>query len=134
LDDNIQAGNSLVDDPHIAGKLAFSWSNKFKEIMRNGGFDIVVGNPPYADSGAIAKFWSKEREWITGHFSYTRGNWDLYVAFLELGYRLLAPGGYLSFITPDKWISKPLGSEIRKHFTPGLVSILPVGREFSKVH
>ena len=129
LDDNIRTGNSLIDDTRVAGKLAFSWKEKFKSVMDDGGFDIVIGNPPYVDSEAMAKFWADEREWITANFHQTRGNWDLYIAFLELGYNLLAPGGYLSFITPDKWISKPFGSEIRKRFTPGIVSILPIGRE-----
>lgn len=128
LDDHIRTGNSLIDDKRVAGKLAFDWKEKFKSVMDNGGFDVVIGNPPYVDSEAMAKFWAKEREWITANFHQTRGNWDLYVAFLELGYNLLAPGGYLSFITPDKWISKPFGSEIRKRLTPGLVSILPIGR------
>jgi hypothetical protein len=129
LDDNIQTGNSLIDDESIAGQLAFNWKEKFKSVMDDGGFDIVIGNPPYVDSEAMAKFWIREREWITANYNQTRGNWDLYIAFLELGYNLLAPGGYLSFITPDKWIAKPFGIEIRKRFTPGIVSILPVGRD-----
>jgi hypothetical protein len=129
LDDKIRVGNSLIDDVSVAGKLAFSWKKEFKNVMEGGGFDIVLGNPPYVDSEAMARFWANEREWITENFFQTRGNWDLYIAFLELGYNLLAGGGYLSFITPDKWISKPFGTEIRKRFVPGIVSILPIGRD-----
>jgi len=129
LDDNIKTGNSLIKDVATAKDLAFDWDAKFPEIMKSGGFDIVIGNPPYVDAESMAKAWAKEREYIANTFSQTRGNWDLYVAFLELGCNLLSNVGYLSFITPDKWISKDFGVEIRKRIWPGIVSILPVGRD-----
>ncbi|MBY0532470.1 MAG: N-6 DNA methylase [Xanthobacteraceae bacterium] len=129
LDDNVRVGNSLISDKKIAGALAFSWEKEFAKVLDNGGFDVVVGNPPYVDSEAMTKYWAKEREYITDNYKQTRGNWDLYIAFLELGLNLLAKGGYLAFITPDKWISKPFGAELRKRALPGLVSILPVGRD-----
>ncbi len=128
LDANIKTGNSLIKEPSIAGVLAFDWQKEFAAIMGSGRFDVVVGNPPYVDSEAMAKSWARERDFITNTYSQTRGNWDLYVAFLELGCNLLAESGYLAFITPDKWISKDFGTEIRKRVWPGLVSILPVGR------
>ncbi len=128
LDDNIKPGNSLIKEDSIAGDLAFDWQTQFKDVMDYGGFDIIVGNPPYVDSEAMTKAWTREREHITATFKQTRGNWDLYVAFLELGCDLMGKGGYLSYITPDKWISKDFGTEIRKRVLPGIVSILPVGR------
>lgn len=47
LDANIKCGNSLIDDPTVAGDKAFNWQNEFQEIFANGGFDVVIGNPPY---------------------------------------------------------------------------------------
>lgn len=47
LENNIKCGNSLIDDPEIAGEMAFDWEKKFPQVFENGGFDIVVGNPPY---------------------------------------------------------------------------------------
>jgi len=128
LDDNLKTGNSLIKERSIAGNLAFDWKTEFAEIMASGRSDVVVGNPPFVDSEAMAKYWSKERDYISSTYNQTKGNWDLYIAFLELGCNLLSESGYLAFITPDKWISKDFGIEIRKRILPGLVSILPVGR------
>jgi type I restriction-modification system DNA methylase subunit len=47
LNNNIKCGNSLIDDPEVAGDKAFDWNTEFKVIMQNGGFDVVIGNPPY---------------------------------------------------------------------------------------
>ena len=47
LNHNIKCGNSLIDDPEIAGEKAFDWKKEFPEIMKAGGFDVVIGNPPY---------------------------------------------------------------------------------------
>lgn len=47
LDDNIKCGNSLIDDPAVAGDKAFNWKTEFVDIMASGGFDVIVGNPPY---------------------------------------------------------------------------------------
>lgn len=62
LENNIKVGNSLIDDPAIAGDLAFDWHTEFAEIMDAGGFDVVVGNPPYgANFSAGEKQYFKER-------------------------------------------------------------------------
>src|SRR3989440_9771291 len=47
LDKNIKCGNSIVDDPIYAGDRAFNWHNEFKNILDRGGFDVIIGNPPY---------------------------------------------------------------------------------------
>lgn len=47
LDKNIKCGNSLIDDETIAGEKAFDWQKEFPEIFAEGGFDVIVGNPPY---------------------------------------------------------------------------------------
>ena len=47
LDSNVRCGNSLIDDPEIAGDKAFDWNKEFYDIMQGGGFDVIVMNPPY---------------------------------------------------------------------------------------
>ena len=49
LSNNIKCGNSLIDDPAIAGKKAFNWQEEFPQVFAKGGFDVVIGNPPYVD-------------------------------------------------------------------------------------
>jgi len=68
--------------------------------MDNGWFDIVIVIA-HVDSEAWQNS-GRRKGMDNRQFSSDARNWDLYIAFLELGYNLLAPGGYLSFITPDK--------------------------------
>ena len=55
LSNNIKCGNSLIDDPEIAGEKAFNWEKEFPQIFAKGGFDVVIGNPPYVDNRGFDK-------------------------------------------------------------------------------
>ena len=55
LNNNIKCGNSLIDDPEIAGDKAFNWQQEFPQIFAKGGFDVVIGNPPYVRAENIVK-------------------------------------------------------------------------------
>jgi type I restriction-modification system DNA methylase subunit len=129
LRENVRVGNALIsggdeDLRTVFGeewrkKEPFRWASEFPSILGEGvgGFDVVVGNPPYVDSKAIAE---PERE----YFHSTKGGRplpfptaykksDLYALFLELGVRLLRPGGRLAFIVPDKVLTAPYASKLR---------------------
>lgn len=114
LDENIQVGNSLVSDEEVAGKKAVDWARLFPEVMGNGGFDVVVGNPPYVDSQTMVRHQQAERKWISENWRSASGNWDLYVPFLELSLQLLRPGGFMGMIVPNKVLSVPYASEFRQ--------------------
>jgi len=47
LNNNIKCGNSLIDDAAVAGDKAFSWQKEFSTVFDKGGFDVIIGNPPY---------------------------------------------------------------------------------------
>jgi hypothetical protein len=73
-----------------------------------------------------------ERKFLAESSSYTtaKGNWDLYVVFFERGFSLLRTNGIISFITPDKYLSKPFGYQFRKKFLPNIVKkIVKAGRK-----
>ncbi|MEI6711953.1 MAG: DNA methyltransferase [bacterium] len=62
LDNNIKCGNSLIDDPTVAGDKAFNWNTEFADIMGSGGFDVIVGNPPYVRNTALQ---NKEKDYLS---------------------------------------------------------------------
>lgn len=111
-------------------EINFDFEIYFSEVFEaKGGFDAVIANPPYIDSETMTKNSPQLRQLIQTSYSMTRGNWDIYIAFYEKGFRLLGNEGVLSFITPDKWISKPFGDEMRIRRTDNIFSILKAGRE-----
>ena len=108
----------------------FDFQIFFSEVFHSGdGFDVVVANPPYIDSENMAKTSAELRRIVHASYSLTRGNWDIYIAFYEKGFSLLNRTGVISFITPDKWISKPFGDELRIRKTDNIYSILRAGRD-----
>lgn len=98
LRENIKVGNSLVDDKEIT-KHPFDWNSEFGKVMDEGGFDIVIGNPPY---GLV--FELEEKDFLEKRLPTFRRNNDLYVAFMELGLNILREGGIFSFIVPNTYL------------------------------
>ncbi len=123
LGNNIKNGNSLISGTeeelkkyfgdYWKDKNPFNWEDEFKDIMKNGGFDIIIGNPPYVDARKIAH--SGEREiYDAMKYESAKKKIDLYILFLERGINLLKDGGYLGMIVPDKFLSLPYGEAIRQ--------------------
>lgn len=111
LDKNIKNGNSLIDDYEIAGNKAFNWKTEFSEIMNEGGFDVIIGNPPYVRQEMLPTI---EKKWMSEHYSEVGNNIaDLYVYFFAQAIRLLNDGGYLGFIAPNKWMERSYGTKLR---------------------
>ncbi len=111
LNQNIKCGNSLISDPAIAGDKAFDWQKEFPQVFEKGGFDVVIGNPPYVQlqsMGAMSDSYAK-----CGFETYNKSA-DLYCLFTERGYSLLKEGGLQSFIMPNKWMLVAYGKELRK--------------------
>ena len=111
LDHSIREGNSVVADPSVHPK-AFEWTTAFPEAFSAGGFDVVVGNPPYVRQELLSPI----KPWLEAHYSTFHGMADLYVYFYELGLRVLRPGGLLSFIVTNKWMKAGYGEPLRRFF------------------
>ena len=98
-----------------ANKHFFLWHTWFKDIFDKGGFDIVIGNPPYiqlqADGGKLGDLYKD-----SGFITYTRTG-DIYSLFYEQGWNLLCKGGHLCFITSNKWMRAVYGEKTREFFT-----------------
>lgn len=112
LENNIKCGNSLIDDPEIAGELAFDWEKEFPEVFENGGFDIVIGNPPYVNVENINE---KDRKYYFDNFENAKGRTDLYILFIENLLKKLKLKGILSFIIPNGILKQNYAEELRKN-------------------
>ena len=101
LDDNIKSGNSITE---------FDFNKEFSKVFSKGGFDVVIGNPPYVRQESLKDIKSILEEKYATYI----GTADLYCYFYELGIRLLKTGGVLGYITSNKWLRINYGKNIRK--------------------
>jgi tRNA1(Val) A37 N6-methylase TrmN6 len=115
LSSNIKCGNSLIDEPDVAGEKAFNWQNAFPQIFANGGFDVVIGNPPYLRVQGLRDNFEKETKHYENQYKSATGRFDVYVLFIEKSYGLINDSGKVSFILPHKFMVSDFGEGIR-HF------------------
>jgi len=127
LDNNIQCGNSLIDgDFYQNNQLSlldeetryrvniFDWQASFPKIMQSGGFDVIIGNPPYVRIQLLKKWASLEADFYKQYYySAKKGNYDIYVIFIEKGLSMLKDRGNLAFILPHKFFNAQYGESIR---------------------
>jgi len=110
LDDSIKVGNSIINDAEIAGNLTFDWNAEFSDIMAQGGFDVVIGNPPYGASLNQA-----EKDYIEANYETQEYFFDTYKTFMELGMKIIKKDGYLGYITPNTFFFLERGAlKLRK--------------------
>jgi hypothetical protein len=125
LADNIKCGNSLIGPGYFTGKMfpdpeemkrvnAFDWKQGFPDAMNGGGFDCVIGNPPYIRIQTMKEWAPLEVEIYKGLFEAGKtGNYDIYVIFIEQGLMLLNSPGQLGFICPHKFFNSQYGEPVR---------------------
>lgn len=102
LNDNIKCGNSLIDDPEIAGDKAFNWEKEFPQVFEKGGFDVVIGNPPYVRPRNIK---SEELLYFRNNYETLNNQFDLYLLFIEKIKSLINKTGVSSYIVPNAFLS-----------------------------
>jgi len=131
LSDNLKCGNSLIGSDYFAGRLdidpeelkrvnPFDWNQAFSEAMRAGGFDCVIGNPPYIRIQTMKEWAPLEVDIYRDLFCAGRtGNYDIYVVFIEQGLKLLSANGQLGFICPHKFFNAKYGEALRSIVADG---------------
>ena len=120
LADNIRQGNSLISgtQEELKGyfgdnwqkKKPFNWEQEFKDIMARGGFDVVIGNPPYVGFHGFMD----QKDYLKDVYESAQGRFDVYLPFIERGVSLLKEGGLLSFICPTNFMKRQHGQALRK--------------------
>lgn len=113
LSGNIKCGNSLISDPAIAGDKAFNWQEQFPQVFERGGFDVVIGNPPYVHLESILDTSNQLEK--AGYSTYNKRG-DLYCLFVEKAFQLANTNGIVSYIMPNKWLQAGYGKELRAYF------------------
>jgi hypothetical protein len=127
MDRNIKCGNSLIGtDFDLTEQMllpviemeeallkvnAFDWKGEFADVFRQGGFDVVIGNPPYVRQEALGEEFKK---YAQANFKVYHGIADLYSYFFEQGLNLLKAAGMFSIIVANKWIRANYGIPLRK--------------------
>lgn len=144
---NIKCGNSLIGSDYYEDKNltmfgttemrkvnVFDWEKEFKGVFsrggaegaekENGGFDCVIGNPPW---GAYLD--QQVKKYLQDKYSSFNGNFDSYLFFIDKVIQLSRKNSLISFITPDTWIRIPQASNLRKivlnNTSVNLITVLP---------
>ena len=113
LSNNIKCGNSLIDDPAIAGDKAFNWQNEFPEVFVKGGFDVVIGNPPYVQLSEISSTTDKMKTYLIDRYKSSMGRLNTYAFFIKLSLDISKSNGLNSYIIPNTILTQEYYKTIR---------------------
>ena len=125
LGNNIKCGNSLIgpdfyeqqmnllDDAERLRINVFDWQTEFREIMQAGGFDAVIGNPPYVRM----ELFKELKEYLRNNYESHDERTDLYVYFIERSVKLLSPKSLYGVIVANRWIRSAYGKRLRGFLT-----------------
>jgi len=120
LGDNIKCGNSLIGPDFYSQQTmldeeeryrinVFDWNTEFPQIMKAGGFDAVIGNPPYVRQEGLGDF----KKYFQINYKVYHGTADLYAYFIEGSHKLLRQSGLFGMICSNKWMKANYGKSLR---------------------
>jgi type I restriction-modification system DNA methylase subunit len=122
LHENIKCGNSLIgldiyenipstleNEEELYRINPFDWDREFADIFEKGGFDAVIGNPPYVRQELL----KGQKEYFKDRYEVYNGSADLYAYFIEKGISLLKENGQFSYIVANKWMRANYGKPLR---------------------
>jgi type I restriction-modification system DNA methylase subunit len=126
LSHNIKCGNSLIASDFsmvpedIVRVHAFDWPAQFPDAMKAGGFDALIGNPPYIRIQTLQETNPASVNYLNEHYAAAaKGNYDIYVVFVERALSLLNPNGRQGYILPHKFFNAQYGEALRAHLAKG---------------
>lgn len=129
LENNIKCGNSLIEDSKISDR-AFNWNAQFKDVFADGGFNVVVGNPPYG-----AGLSQEQREFFIKNYLHRDKDINTFILFFEKSESIMKKGGNLGFIVPKNIIKTDDYTNMRKFILDNfsIKSIVDSGESFKDV-
>jgi type I restriction-modification system DNA methylase subunit len=117
---NIRQGNSLISDTEEElkkyfgkdwqSKHPFNWEGEYPEAFKDGGFDVIIGNPPYVRADELL---GQDKNFWLSKFNSPYGKFDIYFLFIEKAINLLKEGGRLGFIVSNKFLAGDAGQKLR---------------------
>lgn len=121
LGNNIKCGNSLISFDYFSGQIfpdeserlrinPFDWKYEFKDVFARGGFNVVIGNPPYVRQETLVD----QKKYYQHNYEVYQGTADLYTYFIERGVSILKPNGLFSYIVSNKWLRANYGKKLRR--------------------
>ena len=129
LSGNIKCGNSLIgpdyydnqqsalfDEEELHRVNAFDWQSEFAEVFAQGGFDAVIGNPPYIGFHGF----KEDKQYLISKFITAKGKFDLYLPFIENAIRLLKKDGILGYICPTNFMKRGHGIDLRSYLSKNI--------------
>jgi type I restriction-modification system DNA methylase subunit len=126
LNDNIQCGNSLISIIELAESKAFDWEKAFPSVFEKGGFDIVIGNPPYG-----AELDKNTQKYLNTY--YIKGGSETVISFLKLSHTILRDKGMLGFIIPKSFSYSSNYGPIREFLLEDITEIVDCKKVWSDV-
>jgi len=91
----------------------FNWQKGFPEVFKQGGFDIVIGNPPYFSVSTLDQ---DQTDYFKKRYHVYENTTDIYCLFFEKAIKILRQDGLVSFITSNQWLQTNYGKILRKYF------------------
>ena len=109
LNETVRDGNSLIAEKKYAER-PFKWDGRFAQIAKQGGFDIVIGNPPYVRM----EYLTDQKPYLSEHYEVADDRTDLYAYFFEKAVDVLKVGGRLGYISSSTFFRTGSGENLRR--------------------